>query len=122
IVRQLITESLMLALASGMVGLILAVWGADALIALAPKNVPRLGQTGIDAWVLVFTFGVSLLSSLIFGLAPALQASRVDLNNALKQGGTRSVLGGGAGRMRSALVIAEIALSVMLLTGAGLLI
>ncbi|HYL77853.1 MAG TPA: ABC transporter permease [Bryobacteraceae bacterium] len=122
IVRQLITESLMLALASGVVGLILAVWGADALIALAPKNVPRLAETEMDLWVLAFTFGVSLVSSLIFGLAPALQASRVDLNNALKQGGTRSVLGGGAGRIRSALVVAEIALSVVLLTGAGLLI
>jgi predicted permease len=122
IVRQLITESLMLALVSGVAGLILAVWGADALIALAPKNVPRLAEVGIDAWVLTFTFCVSLVSCLIFGLIPALQASRVDLNNALKQGGTRSVLGGGAGQMRSALVVAEIALSVILLTGAGLLI
>jgi putative ABC transport system permease protein len=122
IVRQLITESLLLALASGAAGLILAVWGADALIVLAPKNVPRLADAGMDGWVLVFTFGVSLVSSLLFGLAPALQASRVDLNNALKQGGTRSVLGGGAGRMRSGLVVAEIALSVVLLTGAGLLI
>jgi predicted permease len=122
IVRQLITESLLLALVSGVAGLILAVWGADALIALAPKNVPRLAEVGIDGWVLAFTFCVSLASCLIFGLIPALQASRVDLNNALKQGGTRSVLGGGAGRMRSALVVAEIALSVILLTGAGLLI
>jgi putative ABC transport system permease protein len=122
IVRQLITESLILALVSGCAGLILAVWGADALIALAPKNVPRLAETGMDAWVLAFTFGVSLLSSLVFGLAPAVQASHVDLNNALKQGGTRSVIGGSAGRIRSALVVAEIALSVVLLTGAGLLI
>jgi len=122
IVRQLITESLILGLVSGCAGLILAVWGADALIALAPKNVPRLAETGMDGWVLAFTFGVSLLSSLIFGLAPAIQASHVDLNNALKQGGTRSVIGGSAGRIRSGLVVAEIALSVVLLTGAGLLI
>jgi putative ABC transport system permease protein len=122
IVRQLITESLLLALLSGGAGLLLAVWGSTALVLLAPKNVPRLAETGIDGWVLAFTFGVSVLASLVFGLAPAVQTSRVDLNNALKQGAAKSVIGGGAGRTRSALVVAEIALSVVLLTGAGLLI
>ena len=122
IVRQLITESLLLALVAGVAGLILAVWGSAALVALAPSNVPRLAETSIDGWVLVFTLGVSVIASLLFGLAPALQASRVDLNDALKQGGARAVVGGGAGRMRGALVVAEIALSVILLAGAGLLI
>ncbi len=122
IVRQLITESMVLALAAGVAGLILAVWGADALVLLAPSNVPRLAETGIDGWVLAFTLGVSVVSSLLFGLAPALQASRVDVNDSLKQGATKSVTGGGAGNIRNALVVAEIALSVVLLTGAGLLI
>jgi predicted permease len=122
IVRQLITESMLLAVVAGAAGLMLAVWGSQVLVALAPGNVPRLGETVIDGWVLVFTFAISLAASLLFGLAPALQVSRVDLNEALKQGGTRAVVSGGAGRMRGALVVAEIALSVVLLVAAGLLI
>jgi len=122
IVRQLFTESLLLSLLSGGVGVLLAVWGVDALVKLAPSDIPRLTDARIDAWVLAFTFTVSVLASLLFGLAPALHASRVDLNEALKQGATRSVLGGAAGRLRSALVVAEIAFSMMLLAGAGLLI
>jgi putative ABC transport system permease protein len=122
IIRQLITESLLMALVAGVAGLILAVWGSAALVALAPTNVPRLAETSIDGWVLVFTLGVSVVASLLFGLAPALHASRVDLNDALKQGGGRALVGGGAGRIRGALVVAEIALSVVLLAGAGLLI
>jgi putative ABC transport system permease protein len=121
IIRQLITESVLMALLSGAAGLVLAVLGSQALVALAPTNVPRLAETSIDGWVLAFTLGVSVLASLLFGLAPALHASRVDLNDALKQGGTRAVLGGGS-RIRGALVVAEIALSVILLAGAGLLI
>jgi putative ABC transport system permease protein len=121
IIRQLITESLLLAMLSAVAGLLLAVWGSAALVALAPKNVPRLAETSVDGWVLAFTLGLSVISSLLFGLAPALHASRVDLNDALKQGGGRAVVGGG-GRIRAALVVAEIALSVVLLAGAGLLI
>jgi putative ABC transport system permease protein len=121
IIRQLITESLLLSLIAGSLGLILAVWGARALIAIAPEDIPRLAETGIDTFVLAFTLGVSVVASLIFGLAPALAASRVDLNDALKQGG-RSAVGGGTGRLRSALVVAEIALSMILLAGAGLLV
>jgi putative ABC transport system permease protein len=121
IIRQLITESLLLALLAAVAGLLLAVWGSAALVALAPKNVPRLAETSIDGWVLAFTLGLSVISSLLFGLAPALHASRVDLNDALKQGGGRAVVGAG-GRIRAALVVAEIALSVVLLAGAGLLI
>src|SRR5262249_32032912 len=109
IIRQLIVESMVLAGISGIAGLILAVWGADALVSLAPSNVPRLAETHTDAWVLVFTLGISLVSSILFGLAPAFQASKVDLNDALKQGGGRSVSGSG-GQMRSVLVVVEIAL------------
>ena len=119
--RQLITESLLLALLAGAAGLILAIFVSKALVALGPGNVPRLSETGIDARVLAFTFAVSLLASLFFGLAPALYASRADLNEALKQGTARMV-GGGTLRVRGALVVAEIALSVILLAGAGLLV
>jgi putative ABC transport system permease protein len=122
IIRQLITESMLMALMAAAAGLILAVSGSAALVALAPADIPRLTETSIDGWVLAFTLGVSVIASLLFGLAPALHASRVDLNDALKQGGGRAVVGGGAGRMRGALVVAEIALSVVLLAGAGLLI
>jgi predicted lysophospholipase L1 biosynthesis ABC-type transport system permease subunit len=121
IVRQLVTESFLLAIAAGAIGLTLAFWGSAALVALAPGNVPRLAETGIDGWVLAFTIVVSLATSLLFGIAPAIHASRVDLNEALKQGAAR-VLGGKGCRMREALVVAEIALSVVLLAGAGLLI
>jgi predicted permease len=92
------------------------------LVALAPQNLPRLTEVGIDGGVLAFTFGVSVLASVLFGLAPALAASRVDLTGALKQGSGQGIAGGGAGRLRKALVIGEIALSVILLAGAGLLI
>ena len=122
IVKQLITESMVLAAASGAAGLLLALWGSNALVAIAPQNIPRLAETKIDGVVLAFTFGVSLVASLVFGLAPAIQASRVDLNDSLKQGAARAVVGGSAGRIRSGLVVAEIALSVVLLAGAGLLI
>jgi putative ABC transport system permease protein len=123
IVRQLITESVVLALVAGVAGLLLAIWGSGALVAIAPSDVPRLAEGGmIDKWVLGFTFGVSLVASILFGLVPAVTASRIDLNDALKLGAARAVVGGGAGRLRSALVIAEIALSVVLLAGAGLLV
>jgi putative ABC transport system permease protein len=121
IIRLLCIESLMLALLSGGIGVVFAIWGSSALVALAPGNIPRLDETAIDGSVLAFTFVASLLASLLFGLTPALHASRVDLNDALKQGANRA-MGGSAGRMRSALVVAEIALSVVLLCGAGLLI
>ncbi|MGA3042290.1 MAG: ABC transporter permease [Bryobacteraceae bacterium] len=122
IVRQLIVESVVLAVIAGAAGLLLAKWGSDALVALAPGDVPRLAESGIDGWVLAFTLGISVAASLLFGLAPALEISRVDLNETLKQGATRAVVGGKGGRMRAALVVAEVALSVVLLTGAGLLI
>jgi predicted permease len=122
IVRQLVVESATLAVISGAAGVVLAMWATPALIALAPGNVPRLEEAGLDARVLVFTLGISLLSSLIFGLAPAVDASRVDLNDALKQGAARSGIASRARRLRGALVVAEIAISVVLLAGAGLLL
>jgi predicted permease len=122
IVRQLMTESLLLALLAGVAGLMVAAAGLKALIALAPAGVPRLAETSIDGHVLAFTFGISALCSLFFGLVPVLYASRIDLNDALKQGGGRTVSGGRSNRLRELLVVAEIAFCVMLLAGAGLLI
>lgn len=121
IIRQMITESLVLSMVAGGVGLLFAWWGSGVLVSLAPAGIPRLGETSIDGGVLAFTLGVSILASLFFGLAPALQASGVDLNDALKRGG-RAGAGGAAGRLRSALVVAEIAMCVVLLAGAGLLL
>jgi len=120
IVRQLITESMVMALLAGAVGVLLAIWGARVLVALAPRDVPRLIETGIDGNVLAFAFGVSVVASLLFGLAPALQVLRIDLNKSLKQGMARAAGGSIADRMRGALVVGEIAVSLMLLAGAGL--
>jgi len=122
VVRQLVTESIVLAFAGGVVGLVFAAWGMDALVSLAPSNIPRLDEVRLDAWVLGFTLLASFVASVLFGVVPALQASRVDLNDALKQGGTRSVVSGGTGWARSSLAVVEVALSVMLVAGAGLFI
>jgi putative ABC transport system permease protein len=122
IIWQMLTESTVLAVIAGIVGLATGIWGAQLLVTFAPANLPRLTETGIDARVLAFTFGVSIISSVLFGLAPALHASRVDLNEMLKQGSAQTFGGRSAGRLRGVLVVAEIALSVILLVGAGLLI
>jgi putative ABC transport system permease protein len=122
IVRQLITEGLLLAFLAGASGFLLAYWGSKTLVALAPANLPRLAETGIDLWVLAFTVGISVITSLVFSLVPALYASKIDLSDALKQGATRLVGGGRMVRVRGEIVIAEIALAVMLVSGAGLLI
>lgn len=122
IVLQLMTENLVLGLLAAAAGLVVAELGSKALIALAPSNVPRLAEAGIDGRVLAFTFGICVLCSLFFGLVPALYASRVDLNDALKQSGTRVGNDGRSNRLQGAFVVAEIALSMILLAGAGLLI
>ena len=122
IVRQLITESLLLALVAAASGILLAYWGAQALVALSPVDVVRLAETGIDGGVLAFTLGVSLATSLLFGLVPALHASKVDVIDVVTQGRAWSVRGGHRVRARGILVVSEIALAVVLLTGAGLLI
>ena len=121
IVRQLFTESLFLALVSGVAGLLIAMASFRALVSLAPAGIPRLADTRIDGSVLAFAFVASVLACLLFGLAPAFHAARADLNDALKAGAAWK-LGGGRSRLRSGLVVAEIALSVVLLSGAGLLL
>lgn len=122
ILRLLLGESLLISLAGGFLGLLLALWGTDALIALAPENIPRLNEVGIDVPVFVFTLTVALLTGVIFGLIPALHSARPDLNEALKEG-TRGSTGSVAGkRTRNVLVAAEVALSLVLLIGAGLMI
>ena len=122
LIRQMLTESTLLAVLGGAGGLLLAKWGVDLLTALQPANLPRLSSIGIDGWVLGFTLGVSLLTGLVFGLIPALSASKLDVNEALKEGGRASTGGIIRHRVRSLLVVSEIALALVLLIGAGLLI
>jgi putative ABC transport system permease protein len=122
IIRQLLTESLLLALAGGVLGLWLASGVLELLVAFAPQGVPRLTAIRIDPWALGFTLLLSTLTGIIFGLAPALQASRLDLNTALKEGGTRGTGSGSHHRLRSLLVVAEVSLALVLLIGAGLLL
>ncbi|HEX8188381.1 MAG TPA: ABC transporter permease [Pyrinomonadaceae bacterium] len=122
VARQLLTESLLLGLAGGAAGLLLSVWGVEAIIKLSPATVPRLAETNIDARVFLFALGVSILTGLVFGIAPALQASKTDLAESLKEGGRGGSAGVRRNRLRSALVVLEVALSLMLLVGAGLLV
>ena len=122
IIRQLLTESLLLAGLGGLFGLLIAQWGTEALIRTVPQNIPRISNIQLDAAVLVFTLVVSLATGVIFGLVPAWHASNVDLNAALKTG-TRTGTGGEhKHRLRNALVMAEVALALILLVCAGLLI
>jgi putative ABC transport system permease protein len=120
VIRQLLTESILLAIVGGSLGLLLAVWGMDLLLALAPENLPRVKGGALDIRVLGFTVFITLLTGIVFGLVPALQASRPNLNETLKEGGRGTT--GGHHRVRSSLVITEVALALVLLIGAGLLI
>ena len=121
IASQLLTESVLLSLAGAALGLLLASWGMDLLTAYGPADVPRLRDVSLDRYVLFFTFGVATLTGILFGLAPALHASKPDPGNMLKESGRGFSLAG-RNRMRSALIVSEVALSLMLLVGAGLLI
>lgn len=126
IMRQLLTESVVLALTGGVLGLAIGYLGVRALLAVSPADLPRVGEhggaVGIDWRVLGFTLGVSLLTGVLFGLFPAIGASRPDLNTTLKEGSNRSGTGFRQGKARSALVISEISLALVLLAGAALLI
>ncbi|HVD94180.1 MAG TPA: ABC transporter permease [Vicinamibacterales bacterium] len=130
IVRQLLLESLLLACAGAVAGVVVGVWGARGLLALSPGNLPRIEDlseaplwTALLDWrVIAFTLGVALLTALLFGLAPALQLARTELGQTLKEAGGRGATNRRAARTRSALVIVETALALMLLVGAALLI
>ncbi|HWP44968.1 MAG TPA: ABC transporter permease [Blastocatellia bacterium] len=122
IVRQLMTESLLLAIIGGGAGLLLAVWGIDGLLALAPEDLPRVKEVGMDGSVLLFTLGVTLATGLGFGVAPALHASRPNLNETLKDAGRGTSAGVRRQRIRSLLVVSEVALAFVLLVGGTLLI
>ena len=126
IVRQLLTESVLLAFGGGALGILLAAWSVDWIHVLGPKSVPRIQDIGIDERVLVFTLLISLVTGILFGLIPALRVARIDLNSTLSEAGRGaagvSALWGHGHNVRRLLVIAELALSVVLLIGAGLLI
>jgi putative ABC transport system permease protein len=122
IVRQLLTESLLMALLGGGLGLLLALWGTDLLLAVSPGALPRLRDISLDGRVLGFTLLTTLITGAIFGLAPALQASKPDLNESLKEGSRGTGSSARGARIRNVLVIIETALSLVLLVGAGLLI
>jgi predicted permease len=126
LVRQLLTESVLLGLLGGVGGVAIAMWSLYIVRTINPGNIPRLEAITLDGGVLAFTFAISILTGLVFGLAPALRAVNVDLNSALKAGGRSSQGSGGFAfarhRLRSVLVISELALSLMLLIGAGLLV
>ncbi|HEX3228968.1 MAG TPA: ABC transporter permease [Pyrinomonadaceae bacterium] len=122
IARQMITESVILALLGGALGTLLAIWGVQALIALSGDNIPATARVKIDLTVLVFTLVTSVLTGLLFGLAPALRSMRLNLSETLKEGGRSGNESAQRNRTRSLLVIFECAVAVMLLVGAGLLI
>ena len=122
VIRQLLTESVLLSLVGGGFGLLLGLWLTKLLIAVSPANTPRFDEIKPDARVFIFTLALTIITGLVFGLAPALQASRLSLTDGLKEG-LRSAAGGSrSNRLRSLLMVSEIALSFILLVGAGLLI
>jgi putative ABC transport system permease protein len=122
LIRQLLTESVMLSLLGGVAGLLIARWGIDILVSFRPDNLPRIDEISIDGRVVAFTFGVSLLTGILFGLVPAVHASKPDINETLKEAGGRGNAGTGLHRFRNGLVVTEVALALVLLIGAGLLI
>jgi predicted permease len=119
LVRQLLTEAVLLALAGGLSGVLLAAWGVDALVALAPKTIPRLDEVQLDANVVLFALGISVVSGLVAGAMPAVHSTQSDLVDALKNGAAGATA---RGRLRAALVVVEIALALVLVIGAGLMI
>lgn len=122
IIRQLLTESILLSVAGGAIGILLNFCGINLLLALSPKNIPRLGEIGTDARVLGFTLLISIVTGALFGLAPAIQASRLNLNESLKEGARGLTHGIHRSRIHTLLIVSEVALSLVLLLGAGLMI
>jgi putative ABC transport system permease protein len=122
VVRQLLTESLLLAIFAGVLGTALAFWCSDVLVRLSPENLPRVGEIHIDGWALAFTAGLSLLTGILFGLAPAVQSTQSNIVEALKEGSLSTTAGRSRHGLRSSLVIVEMALALILLVSAGLLI
>ncbi len=122
LIRQLLTESVLISLAGGAVGVLIAWWGTSLLVALKPENLPRLQEIGVDSRVFAFTFGLSLLTGVIFGLLPAWSASRDRVTERLKEGGRSATAGRAHQRVRSMFVVVELAIALILLVGAGLLV
>ncbi|HEV2224558.1 MAG TPA: ABC transporter permease, partial [Candidatus Acidoferrales bacterium] len=120
VIRQLLTESVLLSFTGGLIGLLLAAWGTRAAIAILPQALPRSGNVGLDLRVLLFTLGVSVLAGILFGLAPAFKTSQRNLTETLKEGGRGS--SGARHRLQGVFVIVETALALILLIGAGLMI
>ena len=121
VVRQLLTESVLLAMIGGVAGLLLGLWAVEGLVAIAPSSAPRLDEIGLDRTVFAYAALVTLATGVLFGLAPAIQSSRSEITHSLKEGGRGSVTLPGR-RLRRGLIVAEVALSLMLLTGGGLLV
>jgi putative ABC transport system permease protein len=121
LIRQLLAESLLLAAIGGALGTLLAMWGVGALVAVSPAGTPRIDAIGVNGAVLAFTVGMTVVTGILFGLAPALHASRADLTSCLREG-ARGQAGGGGRKLRRVLVVAETALALVLLAGAGLLL
>ena len=122
IIGQLLSESVLLAAIGGALGLLIALWGTQGLVALVPKQIPRAENIQVDARVLFFTLGISFATGIIFGLGPAVQATRVELNQSLKANAGGSIGGGQRARLGRALIVVEIALALILLVSAGLLL
>ena len=122
LIRQLLTESVLISLAGGAVAALIAWWGTSLLVALKPQNLPRLQEITVDARVLGFTFGLSLLTGIVFGLLPAWTASHRGANESLKEGGRSSTAGRAQQRLCSTFVVVELAIALVLLVGAGLLV
>jgi putative ABC transport system permease protein len=122
LVRQFLTESVLLALCGGILGSLLAMWGVEVLVAISPQNIPRLNEISLNWQVLSFTFFISLATGVVFGLLPALHATNPNLTESLKEGGRSSTEGLRGSRLRNSLVVSEIAIALVMLIGAGLMI
>jgi putative ABC transport system permease protein len=122
IIRQLLSESMLLAAIGGALGLVIALWGTQGLVAMVPKQIPRAENIQLDARVLFFTLGIAFATGIIFGFAPAVQATRVELNQSLKANAGHSIGGGQRARLGRTLIVVEIALALILLISAGLLL